>query len=78
MLLGPNKIRKMSTIENLVNSHMTVFFQQINQRYSVPVSELDELWRAQIGQLGNAVVVLLMKALDALRQLVFLGTLLAI
>ena len=51
----------MSTIENLVNSHMSVFFQQINQRYSVPVSELDELWRAQIGQLGNAVVGLVIE-----------------
>jgi len=61
MLLGPNKIRKMSTIENLVNSHMSVFFHQINERYSVPVSELDELWRAQIGQLGNAAVGLVIE-----------------
>ena len=61
MLLEPNKIRKMSTIENLVNSHMTVFFEKIHDRYSVPVSELNELWQSQIGQLGNAAVGLIIE-----------------
>ncbi len=51
----------MSTIENLVNSHMTAFFQQIRERYSVPVSELNELWQSQIGQLGNAAVGLVIE-----------------
>ena len=35
---------------------MTVFFEKIHDRYSVPVSELNELWQSQIGQLGNAAV----------------------
>ena len=51
----------MSTIENLVNSHMTVFFEKIHDRYSVPVSELNELWQSQIGQLGNAAVGLVIE-----------------
>ena len=51
----------MSAIENLVNSHMKAFFQQINERYSVPVSELSELWQSQIGQLGNAAVSLVIE-----------------
>ena len=47
----------MNMIENLVNSHMKEFFQKIHERYSVPVTELEELWQVQIGQLGNAGIV---------------------
>ena len=51
----------MNMIENLVNSHMKEFFQEIHERYSVPVTELEELWQAQIGQLGNAAVGLVIE-----------------
>ena len=40
---------------------MKAFFEQINERYSVPVSELSELWQSQIGQLGNAAVGLVIE-----------------
>ena len=51
----------MNMIENLVNSHMKEFFQKIHERYSVPVTELEELWQVQIGQLGNAAVGLVIE-----------------